>query len=76
LVDDAPGVEGAGLLDAAGALGAAAGVLDDVPDDVLSLDEDEEPASVFAAASGLSAFAALSDFPPSDFGADPLSPFG
>ena len=48
----------------------AAGVLDAV----LSLDD--ELLSVVAAAAGLSAFAARSDFPPSDFGADPLSPFG
>ncbi|MCU1382771.1 MAG: hypothetical protein JWL71_1468 [Acidobacteria bacterium] len=67
--------------------GAAAGVELGVDDDdvveelLLSLDvvlfsafEDDEEDSVDAA--GLSAFAALSDLPPSDFGADPLSPFG
>ena len=65
-VDDAAGADAAGVL-------VAAGVLDAL---LLSLDDELELLSVDTAAAGLSAFAALSDFPPSDFGADPLTPFG
>ena len=69
------GVEGAVVegVDAGVELGGVA-ELDD--------EESEEDAVLFspeplsADAAGLSAFAALSDFPPSDFGAVPLSPFG
>ena len=73
------------VLDAAGAVdglvaGAALGVLEvlGVLDEELSLEvllfSLFDPLSADAA--GLSAFAALSAFPPSDLGAVPLSPFG
>ena len=73
-------------MDEAGALAGA-----DAADDALSPDEelfslladvsdlsdvDVVDESDLEVESGLSAFAARSDFPPSDFGADPLSPFG
>ena len=67
-----------------GADGVAAGVevvVDDEVDAAAGPLSVEVPLfSVFADdsvdAAGLSAFAALSDLPPSDFGAVPLSPFG
>jgi hypothetical protein len=61
------------------AAGVVLGVLDEL-DDELSPDAVVlfSPAfdALSAAAAGLSAFASRSDLPPSDFGADPLSPFG
>jgi len=65
-------------VDEAGAGALAAGVDADAAEDELSVDV--LLFSVFDAlsadAAGLSSFAALSDLPPSDFGAEPLSPFG
>jgi hypothetical protein len=60
------------------AAGVVLGVLDEL-DDELSPDAVVlfSPAfDALSAAAGLSAFASRSDLPPSDFGADPLSPFG
>jgi len=74
LVDELLGVDEAG----AGVLGLGVDDGVDAGDDELSVDKplfsDFDPASADAA--GLSAFSARSDLPPSDFGADPFSPFG
>jgi hypothetical protein len=71
LVDELLDVDGA-------AAGAALGVLEaagvEAVVDAVSLEE--PPFSLFSAFGDASAFSAAAFFPPSDFGALPLSPFG
>jgi hypothetical protein len=67
------------LLDAPDvALDALAESLDPDVEAVLELSDfsDLPDASDFSGFADFSSFPALSDLPPSDFGADPLSPFG